>query len=275
MHFILLVVCLVNCLVFIVADEFPGAEVRGFDLNAIQPLWVPPNLSFCLDDVEKRGWELELSQPSYIFSRDLILAIKDWPSVLRRAYELVSTILPFRIQDCLTVPNRRLPPGGWIELQFLEHRVASDNKPVDPDHAVPRFWEFVNQGLSALGVDCSLCNKDSVARMLRDQGFTDIVERTFKIPQGIWTADTSLKTVGMYWCMFCANSAKSIGQFPLKQGLQWEQERVDMEISLFCKAMRGRDDLNSKLMYMPFRVVYGQKPTQTVQLETAADRRTS
>jgi len=34
------------------ADAFPSAEVIGTDISPTQPSWVPPNLSFQIDDAQ-------------------------------------------------------------------------------------------------------------------------------------------------------------------------------------------------------------------------------
>ncbi|KAK0636723.1 hypothetical protein B0T17DRAFT_613411 [Bombardia bombarda] len=43
-------------------DRFPSAEILGLDLSPIQPLWVPTNVRFMIDDVEDEwasgsGWD--------------------------------------------------------------------------------------------------------------------------------------------------------------------------------------------------------------------------
>ncbi|KAK4068523.1 hypothetical protein Purlil1_13774 [Purpureocillium lilacinum] len=40
-----------------VADEYPSAGVRGYDLSPIQPQYVPPNVEFFVDDVEEEWLE--------------------------------------------------------------------------------------------------------------------------------------------------------------------------------------------------------------------------
>jgi hypothetical protein len=39
-------------------DEYPSAQVLGIDLSPIQPVWVPPNVKFMVDDAEQecRCW---------------------------------------------------------------------------------------------------------------------------------------------------------------------------------------------------------------------------
>ena len=36
----------------LVGDMFPAATVLGIDLSPIQPIWVPPNVNFLIEDVE-------------------------------------------------------------------------------------------------------------------------------------------------------------------------------------------------------------------------------
>ena len=33
-----------------VGDQFPNARVRGIDLSPTQPVWVPPNVDFLVDE---------------------------------------------------------------------------------------------------------------------------------------------------------------------------------------------------------------------------------
>jgi hypothetical protein len=34
------------------ADEYPACQVIGTDLSPVQPIWVPPNCKFEVDDFE-------------------------------------------------------------------------------------------------------------------------------------------------------------------------------------------------------------------------------
>ena len=68
-----------------VADKYPSAQVLGVDLSPIQPLWVPPNLKFIVDDIEDEwmhgdDWDL-------VHLRCISPWLKDQPKVLRMAYE--------------------------------------------------------------------------------------------------------------------------------------------------------------------------------------------
>jgi hypothetical protein len=60
----------------------------GVDLSPIQPEWVPPNVRFMVDDVESE-WLLPQNHYDYIHSRHTVMAIKDWPKLMRQALQYV------------------------------------------------------------------------------------------------------------------------------------------------------------------------------------------
>jgi ubiquinone/menaquinone biosynthesis C-methylase UbiE len=66
-------------------DQYPSAEIIGNELSPIQPKFVPPNVRFEIDDIEDE-W-LYQDKFDFIFARYLVGAIKDWPRLLRQAYE--------------------------------------------------------------------------------------------------------------------------------------------------------------------------------------------
>ena len=77
------------------ADIFPSAEVIGTDLSAIQPTLVPPNCRFEIDDAEAE-WTWPEESFDYIHNRNFVCAIRDWPKLIRRAFEYgISTFLEF------------------------------------------------------------------------------------------------------------------------------------------------------------------------------------
>ena len=69
-------------------DRFPSAEVIGTDLSVIQPVWVPPNVKFEIDDCEDE-WLYRKNSFDYIHTRNLVGAIKDWPNLIKNVYEFV------------------------------------------------------------------------------------------------------------------------------------------------------------------------------------------
>ena len=59
------------------ADEHPEAAVYGVDLSPIQPLFIPPNVTFQVDDLDQT-WTFN-SKFDFIYSRTMASSFKDWP----------------------------------------------------------------------------------------------------------------------------------------------------------------------------------------------------
>ena len=69
----------------LMGELYESASVLGNDLSPIQPTLVPPNVSFEVDDMEKE-WCYS-SSFDYIHCRYMAGAIRDWPKLMRQAYE--------------------------------------------------------------------------------------------------------------------------------------------------------------------------------------------
>lgn len=67
-----------------VGDLYPSAVVTGLDLSPIQPVWVPPNVNFLVDDVEDtwlNGNDIDL-----VHMRNMIPILKSPVKLLRDIY---------------------------------------------------------------------------------------------------------------------------------------------------------------------------------------------
>lgn len=67
-------------------DQYPSADILGVDLSPIQPLWLPPNVHFVIDDVES-PWLHPANHFDYIHSRHTVMAIKDWRKLFKQSLE--------------------------------------------------------------------------------------------------------------------------------------------------------------------------------------------
>lgn len=67
-------------------DEYPSAQILGVDLSPIQPVWVPPNVKFMVDDVESIWFEAE-NFYDLVHCRHTTPAFKNFPALLRTTYE--------------------------------------------------------------------------------------------------------------------------------------------------------------------------------------------
>ena len=77
------------------AETFPSAEIIGTDISPTQPSWIPPNLSFQIDDAQQ-DWTFEPNSFDFIHVRYMHAAIDDWPKFYRQMY-------------------RSLKPGGYFQ----------------------------------------------------------------------------------------------------------------------------------------------------------------
>lgn len=69
-------------------DEYPEAEIIGIDLSPIQPTWIPPNVRFLVDDAEA-DWTYAPNSLDFVHARHVCMAIKNWPRLIKQAYEYV------------------------------------------------------------------------------------------------------------------------------------------------------------------------------------------
>ncbi len=73
-----------TCCKFPVGDHYPSARVRGVDISPIQPIWVPPNVDFLVDDCEKEWLQHDVDLAHFRFMGAIL---KDKAKVLSNAFE--------------------------------------------------------------------------------------------------------------------------------------------------------------------------------------------
>lgn len=65
-------------------DLYPSATVTGLDLSPIQPIWVPPNVKFMVDDIEDTWMSGDYD---LIHMRAIAPLMKDLQRLLKQAFE--------------------------------------------------------------------------------------------------------------------------------------------------------------------------------------------
>lgn len=209
-----------------------------------------------VDDIES-PW---VHPPNYfdlIHSRHIVMAIKDWPTLLKNAYKCVPIVsCPQHISN---KASRHLKPGGWIELQEIHHFPQSPSTiPLPEDLPLVQFWDLVAKGLDNLGVDFT--RTLSLAAMVRDSGFANVTERVFHVPIGTWPKNRTLKECGLYWKTVLMEGLSPIALGPLTRGLGWTQPQVEAFLVGVRKCMKeGKENA-----FMPMHIIYAQKPYDDV-----------
>ncbi|KAK8121823.1 hypothetical protein PG984_010493 [Apiospora sp. TS-2023a] len=96
-----------------VGDLFPSAEVTGLDLSPIQPVWVPPNVKFLVDDVEDT-W-LNGDNIDFVHLRNMVPILSSPVALLRQVYETMRLVgLYYR-----TAAEKFFPAMGAIQMPLL------------------------------------------------------------------------------------------------------------------------------------------------------------
>lgn len=100
-----------------VGDLYPSAEVTGLDLSPIQPVWVPPNVKFLVDDVEDT-W-LNGDNFDMVHMRNMVPILKSPVNLLKEVYAYVPlpsrSLADFRVRhDADPRSSRQEPEAGRL-----------------------------------------------------------------------------------------------------------------------------------------------------------------
>lgn len=125
----------------------------------------------------------------------------DWSKFYKEAYRYVpgrqtrhrTTSPP--ISASLTGSCRHTRPGGYIEQVEQSVWIKSDDGTIDGT-VFERWGQVSLKAGEAFGK--SLRVLDESAKGIKEAGFTDVVERRFKVPIGPWPKDPHLKELGRY-----------------------------------------------------------------------------
>ncbi|KFX88700.1 hypothetical protein V490_07464 [Pseudogymnoascus sp. VKM F-3557] len=217
-----------------IADKFPHTAVTGVDLSAQEGAWLP-NVRVLRDDVEL-PWPAQ-DKYEFIHSRDMILAIKDWDTLLRSAIQ-------------------SLEPGGFIELQEIHYSPQSEDGSVHSTaQPLADFFSKIAEGLKALGVDLHAITL--LAERMRAAGFINVTTNMSYIP--ISRNDTQSKTENdaatwMRTAISCGLQGTALG--PLTRGLGWQREEVEVYLVDVRKCLRvGLQDTK-----LPMYIIHAQRP---------------
>jgi len=220
------------------ADEHPECEVIGVDLSPIQPLSVPPNVTFFVDDLED-PWTFS-SKFDFIFARFLTGSIRNWPRFFEQSFG-------------------SLNPGGTVELVDIVYPLMSDDGTLAEDSAMYKWSVMLLKGFTANGcpIDGALQYKDQLAKA----GFVDINIVKRKWPTNRWPKDPRFKQIGL-WAhenVMQALAGLSLAIFtrPVGEGgLGWTAE----ELEVLLVGVR-KDFKNLSIhAYWPIWSVYAKKP---------------
>ncbi|KEZ44914.1 hypothetical protein SAPIO_CDS2265 [Scedosporium apiospermum] len=221
------------------ADQFPSAEVTGTDISPTQPLWVPPNCKFELDDAQLT-WTYPDNHFDYIHMRLMMGSIKDWPALYKEVY-------------------RCLKPGGWFEHQDYDPRVVSDDGTVGSDSPWNQWGKIFIEAGEKLGRTFSVIIDRNNYGWMKDAGFENVQEKRIKLPLGSWPADPKWKTIGQYNLIATEQGLEGFALYVLTNVHGWGLEETQVYLASVRKELHNRKNH----AYYETASVFGQKPKET------------
>ncbi|KAF8446835.1 TAM domain methyltransferase [Terfezia claveryi] len=217
------------------AEEHPQCEVIGTDLSPIQPVWVPSNVKFEVDDMEEQ-WTYPKNHFQYIHMRSLSGSFKDWDKILKQAYNA-------------------LEPGGYVEFQDYGCQVfLSDGTLLDRDsekYPIASYFYHIMGAAAKQGRPLIIA--PTMKERMEKAGFVQCKARTTIWPIGHWPKDKRLKEIGKWGLLGTLESLYPFGVHILtKEG--WSLERIK---ELCDKVAKG---MYKNKVYTHGWFVYGRKP---------------
>ncbi|KAL7276587.1 hypothetical protein RUND412_000429 [Rhizina undulata] len=219
------------------ADQFPEAQVIGVDLSPIQPQWVPPNLTFEVDDIEE-PWSWADNSFDFIHIRHMAGHIVNWPRLYRQAF-------------------KALKPGGWIEVKDGTDWYTSDDDSVPAESSMLKHMNYFEE----ISLKCGK-EFNSVAlgaeSAFKDIGYVDVEQMLIKLPVGRWPKEAHDKELGIYWRQHALDGIEAYALAPYTRVLGWETQALHEFLPLVYADLR-----NPKIHgYTKFYCTYGRKPLE-------------
>ncbi|KAI1401743.1 S-adenosyl-L-methionine-dependent methyltransferase [Hypoxylon fuscum] len=218
-------------------DQHPNAEVIGTDLSPTQPVWVPPNVKFEIDDCTKE-WTWPDNTFDFIHMRYLFGAIADWPGLLRNAF-------------------RCCKPGGWVQSCECDVHMCSDDGTIKENSVITTFWNPLWRDMAkVLGHSFQVLEERLQNTSFEAAGFVDIKEVNFKLPIGGWAKDRKLAEIGEYTLLTMINDLEGYTLVPWNIVHGENAPGYGETLALLSKELKSK----SIHKYMKVRYVYGRKP---------------
>ncbi|KAM7190841.1 secondary metabolism regulator LAE1 [Rhypophila sp. PSN 637] len=223
-----------------VASEYPETQVIGIDISPIQPSWVPPNVTFQIDDIELDWTFSSTQQFDLIHIRNLEASIKDWPLLYSRAFK------------------QTVPGTGYVQVIAFDITTRSQTFSVnnDPDHVFKQWANLMFEAGDKMGKSFRQHQDHAIKKGLEEAGYVDVVEQKLKVPIGSWSADKKLKEIGAYNLLFIDQSLEGFALFLLNMVLGWKIEDIHVFVDKMRRAVR--DGRNTP--YYELHLVYGRRP---------------
>ncbi|KAF4625669.1 hypothetical protein G7Y89_g12491 [Cudoniella acicularis] len=214
-------------------DEHPEAKVLGIDLSPIQPAFLPPNVTFEIDDAEE-PWTYS-HKFDFIYARMMTGSIANWPKFFKQCFEFSN-------------------PGAWLELSDCIFPLGCDDGTMTPETYLHKWSAVVFD--ASLKMNRPLNSSITYKALMEAAGYVDVVEVIDRWPTNKWPKDPRYKELGMWTNenLTTGLTGLSIGLLTRVQG--WSPQDVEAFLVNVRKELR-----DPKIhAYLQIRTVYGRKP---------------
>lgn len=220
------------------ADEHPDSAVLGNDLSPIQPSWIPPNLTFEVDDYESE-WSYS-AKFDFIHGREMEGMVQDFDRLFAQSY-------------------KNLNPGGWAEFQSIELNCFCNDDSRQKATAWVRWSENLHQAARTFGKNMRTVR--TWPEKMEKAGFQNVQSVTFPLPFNPWPKDAKLKELGRYQQLHMFEGMVSYSLRLYTNVLKWPKEEVEMLLEEVKSILKDR----SCHLYTLVHFVYGQKPPDATE----------
>lgn len=213
------------------AQQYPSARVLGTDLSPIQPLYVPPNCRFEIDDAEDE-WVFH-EKFDFVHARAVLSCFKDPAAVLAQAYQ-------------------SLAPGGYLEMQDMLFPICYIGEP-PVESSMYKWCEIITKGAANLGRPWT--NVQHYGRWMKEVGFEDVVETNYYWPLNGWAKGPYYKHVSMYAQVDFLNGLEGMS-LKIMGSMGYSPDDIR---ALVAEVTKDVKDPNIHAFFT-MKVVYGRKP---------------
>ncbi|KAF8242651.1 S-adenosyl-L-methionine-dependent methyltransferase, partial [Wilcoxina mikolae CBS 423.85] len=220
--------------IWAIGTSYPMAEVIGIDLSPIQPVWVPGNCRFEVDDAET-PWTYREEFFDFIHCRNISQGISNWDLLMTEIY-------------------RCTIPGGHVELSELAVSSHCDDGTMKPDNGMKRFTDLLSEAMVKMGRPPLTPNR--LREFLEKAGFVDIKVHNVKQPIGPWPKDPRLKRIGAMVLLNCETAFESYGMALFTRVLGMDAEAAQGICDGALEAVRNKNNHIYSYLYC----VHGRKP---------------
>lgn len=157
------------------AEKHPEASVKGTDISPIQPVWVPPNAYFEIDDFNL-DWD-DHNKYDLIHERELIGSIPDWNEFYVKCF-------------------KALKPGAWIDCSEPGLYFESFYDTLGEDHCYKQWGTAMLEAGDKAGMSFDV--GPYIKERLEAAGFINVEERRLCCTIGKWSKDPWEREVGVW-----------------------------------------------------------------------------